>query len=102
MSENQVFYPRLQKLVQLSKKSFNQVERDLGYPRNSLNNYKYGNGPSGVRLIEVANYFKVAPEYLVGLSNSPKSYSVSEVFDKLDDQQKKDLCVICQNWLLNL
>lgn len=102
MAENQLFYPRLKELIRISKKSFNQVERDLGYPRNSLSNYKYGNGVSGVRLIELAHYFRVTPEYLLGISNSPRSYSVSEFFNRLDSHQKKELCAICQEWLINL
>ena len=48
MAENQLFYPRLEELIRLSKKSFNQVERDLGYPRNALHNYKNGVEPSRI------------------------------------------------------
>ncbi|WP_394852280.1 hypothetical protein [Lactococcus lactis] len=40
MTEESVFYQRLKTEIQLSGKNFNQVERELGYPRNSLNNYK--------------------------------------------------------------
>ncbi len=72
MAENQLFYPRLEELIRLSKKSFNQVERDLGYPRNALHNYKNGVEPSGIRLIELAHYFGVTPEYLLGISNDKK------------------------------
>ena len=72
MAENQLFYPRLEELIRLSKKSFNQVERDLGYPRNALHNYKNGMEPSGIRLIELAHYFGVTQEYLLGISNDKK------------------------------
>lgn len=44
---NDLFYHRLKELVESSGKSANQIERKLGYPRNSLNNYKLGGEPSG-------------------------------------------------------
>lgn len=44
---NDLFYHRLKELVESSGKSANQIERELGYPRNSLNNYKLGGEPSG-------------------------------------------------------
>lgn len=34
-------YSRLKLLIKDAHKSFNQVERELGYPRNTLKNYKY-------------------------------------------------------------
>ncbi|MCE2142273.1 helix-turn-helix domain-containing protein, partial [Streptococcus thermophilus] len=66
--------------MRLSKKSFNQVERDLGYPRNALHNYKNGVEPSGIRLIELAHYFGVTPEYLLGISNDKKKNGTRIIF----------------------
>lgn len=37
-----IFYQRLRALTHNSGKSFNQIERDLGYTRNALANYKNG------------------------------------------------------------
>ncbi|KAF6611151.1 MULTISPECIES: helix-turn-helix transcriptional regulator [Lactococcus] len=101
MAENQLFYPRLEESIRISKKSFNQVERDLGYPRNALHNYKNGVEPSGIRLIELAHYFGVTPEYLLGINNDPKNNGTRIIFESLNDYQKKDLCIICQEWLLS-
>lgn len=101
MTENQLFYPRLEELIRLSKKSFNQVERDLGYPRNALHNYKNGVEPSRIWLIELAHYFGVTPEYLLGISNDKKKNETRIIFESLNDYQKKDLCIICQEWLLS-
>ena len=101
MAENQLFYPRLEELIRISKKSFNQVERDLGYPRNALHNYKNGVEPSGIRLIELAHYFGVTPEYLLGMSKEPKSKPLISFFQKLEDTQKKELSLLCYKWLLN-
>ncbi|WP_252899259.1 helix-turn-helix domain-containing protein [Lactococcus fujiensis] len=47
------------------KKSFNQVERELGYPRNALANYRLGKQPSARRLSELADFFDVSDEYLL-------------------------------------
>ncbi|MGY4756225.1 helix-turn-helix domain-containing protein [Lactococcus lactis subsp. lactis] len=101
MAENQLFYPRLEELIRISKKSFNQVERDLGYPRNALHTYKNGVEPSGIRLIELAHYFGVTPEYLLGINNDPQNNGTRIIFESLNDYQKKDLCIICQEWLLS-
>lgn len=59
-------YLRLKELAQASEKSFNKIERELNYPRNALHNYKEGREPLGTRLIELAHYFGVTPEYLLG------------------------------------
>lgn len=102
MAENQLFYPRLEELIRISKKSFNQVERDLGYPRNALHNYKHSAEPSGSRLLELARYFGVTPEYLLGTSDVFRgSHQVRNIFEKLNNEEKKELCIICQEWLLS-
>lgn len=54
-----MFYDRLKTLVIDSQKSFNQVERELRYPRNALANYRLGKEPSAKRLTEIADYFNV-------------------------------------------
>lgn len=42
MAQEYLFvYSRLKLLIKEAHKSFNQVERELGYPRNTLKNYKY-------------------------------------------------------------
>ena len=57
--------------------------------------------PSGIRLIELAHYFGVTPEYLLGISNDKKKNGTRIIFESLNDYQKKDLCIICQEWLLS-
>lgn len=100
MVETQLFYSRLEELVKLSKKSFNQVERELSYPRNTLHNYKNSGAPSAIRLIELAHYFGVNPEYLLGVSKDCKVISLTSFFLKLEDSQKKELAILCYEWLL--
>ncbi|PLW61220.1 helix-turn-helix domain-containing protein [Lactococcus lactis] len=101
MGKNQQFYHRLEELIRLSKKSANQIERELGYPRNALHNYKNGVEPSGIRLIELSRYFGVTPEYLIGISEDSNNILTKIIFDRLNDYQKKDLSVICQEWLIS-
>lgn len=66
MKEKNLFFDRFMLQVRRSNKSINAIEKELGYPRNSLNNYKNGGEPSGSRLVEIAEYFNVSPEFLIG------------------------------------
>lgn len=100
MSETSVFYVRLNKLIKNSSKAFNEVERELGYPRNSLSNYKYGALPSANRLIELAHYFGVTPEYLAGESEEKEKNSIETFFASLSDEQRERMCNLCYKWLL--
>lgn len=100
MNDVSLFTQRLIKEIEKSGKSVNRIERELGYTRNALNNYKNGTLPSGIRLVELAKYFKVSPEYLIGKENTSIFYpSVSiEMFNSLDDNQKIELLKIAQIW----
>ncbi|WP_370524380.1 helix-turn-helix domain-containing protein [Lactococcus sp. S64] len=80
MAEETIFYIRLKEQIKIRKTSFNQVERDLGYPRNSLNNYKNGTEPSGNRLVELAEYFMVSPRFLIGKEEEGQEQSFKEFF----------------------
>lgn len=98
--EESLFYRRLRKQIKSKNKSFNQVERELGYPRNSLNNYKNGTEPSGQRLIDLAEYLGASPSYLIGKREESEFEfeSLKESFQSLDFEQKRELYSICQIW----
>lgn len=98
MVEESLFYHRLRKQVKSKNKNFNQVERELGYPRNSLNNYKNGIEPSGLRLVELSEYFGVSPSYLIGKREEVESETLEISFHSLDFEQKRKLYLICQVW----
>lgn len=69
-----MLYQRLQELIKNTNKSMNQIERELGYPRNTIASYKRQN-PSTKRLNELAEYFNVSVDFLLGnidLKNSKK------------------------------
>lgn len=66
-----VDYKQIQELVKNSGKSMNQIERELGYARNTIASYKKQN-PSTKRLGELAKYFNVSVDYLLGNTSSKK------------------------------
>ena len=99
MSKETLFYLRLREQAIMKKKSMNQIERELGYPRNSLNNYKSNaTEPSGIRLVELSEYFGVSSSYLIGKREKVESESLKVSFQSLDFEQKRELYEICQSW----
>lgn len=96
------FSIRLDQECQKVGKSINQIERELGYPRNSLHNYKGSRLPSGKRLIEIANYFNISPNYLIGTSEIKTDDKLVNYFHKLTLDDKKKLYHICQDWFIDL
>lgn len=101
--EENIFYVRLSELIRLSGKSFNEVERELHYPRNALHNYRTKRSPSADRLIELATYFEVSPEYLIGMNRKVGEKfqkSIKTIFNGLDEDQRKEMFKCCQEWVL--
>lgn len=98
MKRSSVFYERLVNEVEKRKKSINYIERELGYPRNALHNYKNGSGPSGSRLIEISQYLKISPLYLIGMSNDKNIDSPTIYFKQLSEVEKLDMLKIAQDW----
>ena len=93
------FYDRLKTLVVESKKSFNQVERELGYPRNALANYRLGKQPSARRLSELADFFDVSDEYLLEKSNDRNLKKIQKLFNKLNNTNRQAVLDFIQNKL---
>ncbi len=93
------FYNQLKLLVEKSHKSFNQVERELGYPRNALANYRLGKEPSAKRLAEIANYFDVPLEYLLCENEMQNYKKIQFLFNHLTQTQKKQMLDYIQTQL---
>ncbi|WP_282799097.1 helix-turn-helix domain-containing protein [Lactococcus lactis] len=102
MSEETIFYSRLKQEIKKIRKSTNQIERELGYSRNALHNYKNGTEPSGTRLIEIAEYFHVSPKFLLGKTEIPAENRPTILFEQLSDVQKYKMLKLCHNWSENL
>jgi len=102
MTEETLFYRRLKQEIKQCRKSVNQIERELGYARNVLHNYKNGTEPSGSRLIELAEYFHVSPKFLIGKTDISSEKSSNILFEELCDVQKFEMLKLCYNWSENL
>ncbi|AYG01332.1 helix-turn-helix domain-containing protein [Lactococcus allomyrinae] len=72
-----MFYEILQELAKKNKKSLNQIESDLGLSKNTLYNYKKSI-PTGDKLSELAEYFGVTVDYLLGREESKNNEELTE------------------------
>lgn len=75
-------FPLFEKIKELAEKrgmSINRLEENLGYSRNSLYNLKTKK-PSAERLQEIADYFQVSTDYLLGRTDNPRIASDQERF----------------------
>ncbi|EME8205567.1 transcriptional regulator [Enterococcus faecium] len=74
-----ITFERIKELAKKQGKSLNKVEEDLGYGKNVLYRLKNSN-PSTERLQEIADYFDVSVDYLLGREEkeTPKHVDLSE------------------------
>lgn len=72
-----MLYERLTKLIEETGKSMNQIETELNYPRNTLQSYKRSK-PSAKRLEEIAKYFGVSTDYLLGRKENRTDIDLTE------------------------
>lgn len=66
-------FPTFEKIKELADKqglSINQLEANLGFSRNTIYNIKTKK-PSAERLQEIADYFNVSTDYLLGRTDNP-------------------------------
>lgn len=72
-------FEKIKELAKKRGKSLGQVEEDLGYGRNTL--YKIKNStPNAERIAEIANYFNVSTDYLLGRTDNPAIANSKEQF----------------------
>ncbi|HFI0736413.1 TPA: helix-turn-helix domain-containing protein [Streptococcus suis] len=70
-------FEKIKELAKKQGKSLGAVEEDLGYGRNTL--YKIKNStPNAERIAEIANYFNVSTDYLLGRTDNPKLYTTPD------------------------
>lgn len=75
-------FPTFEKVRELAKKqglSLNQVEEKLGYSKNTLYSLKRQK-VSSERLQEIADYFNVSTDYLLGRTDNPAIASDSKEY----------------------
>lgn len=75
-------FERIKELAKKQGKSLNKVEEELGYGRNVLYRLKSSN-PSAERLQEIANYFGVSVDYLLGRTDNPHNAESEDEYDDL-------------------
>ena len=64
-------FDRIKELAQKQGLSINLLEEKLGYSRNTIYNLKTSK-PSTERISEIADYFNVSTDYLLGRTDNPK------------------------------
>ena len=80
-------FEKIKELAKKRGKSLGQVEEDLGYGRNTL--YKIKNStPNAERIAEIANYFNVSTDYLLGRTDNP--VIAGDTVTKTEIDLKKD------------
>ena len=72
-------FDRIKDLATNQGISLNQLEEKLGYSTNTLYGIKKAN-PKSDRLQEIADYFNVSTDYLLGRTNNPKIADDQEKF----------------------
>lgn len=72
-------FDRIKELAENQKISLNNLEDKLGYSTNYLYSLKKGN-PKSDRLQEIADYFGVSMDYLLGRTDNPAIASDQERF----------------------
>ena len=75
-------FERIKELAKKQGKSLNKVEEELGYGRNVLYRLKSSN-PSAERLQEIANYFGVSVDYLLGRTDNSHNAESEDEYDDL-------------------
>ncbi len=77
-------FEKIKELAKKRGKALGQVEEDLGYGRNTL--YKIKNStPNAERIAEIANYFNVSTDYLLGRTDNP-AIAGSDEFAQVNGQ----------------
>lgn len=86
-------YKQLKFLADKRKMSLNQVEEQLGYAKNTLYRLKRTN-PSAKTLQELADYFNVTTDFLLG-RNAPTEDNTQMMFrlnlDGFSDSEKEEI-----------
>ena len=84
-------FPTFEKVRELAKKqglSLNQVEEKLGYSKNTLYSLKRQK-VSSERLQEIADYFNVSTDYLLGRTDNPAIASNDTIAGYTSDDLRK-------------
>ncbi|MEZ7645331.1 helix-turn-helix transcriptional regulator [Streptococcus parasanguinis] len=73
-------FEKIKELCQKRGISINSLEETLGYSRNTIYSMK-SKKPNAERLQEIADYFNVSTDYLLGRTDSPRIASNTSIVD---------------------
>lgn len=82
-------FDRIKNLADSRGKSIVDVEADLGLSKNYLYKWKKS-APNSTKLIEVADYFNVSTDYLLGRKEDSKTMNDAKQIDLTGIGQKED------------
>lgn len=87
---------RVKELCKTNKIAISRLEKDLGFGNGYISQLKKGTFPSD-RLVAIANYLKVSPEYLIGEveEKSPTPEGV-EPFPGYSDLTEEEKCKVSE------
>ncbi|MDR2976208.1 MAG: helix-turn-helix domain-containing protein [Streptococcaceae bacterium] len=91
-----LFYDRLRQLAKNQGLTFRKIERDIGYPLNSLANYRQEKEPSARRVLEISRYFNVSPTFLLGETNSEIVSRCEVLLEKLTENRQVEILKIVE------
>ncbi|HEM5195288.1 TPA: helix-turn-helix transcriptional regulator, partial [Streptococcus suis] len=64
-------YEKIKELAENQGISLNKLEEKLGYSRNTIYNMRKST-PNSERIAEIADYFNVSTDYLLGRTDNPR------------------------------
>ena len=70
-------YEKIKELAENQGISLNKLEEKLGYSRNTIYNMRKST-PNSERIAEIADYFNVSTDYLLGRMDNPKLYTTPD------------------------
>mgnify|MGYP002250971323 CR=1 FL=1 len=73
-----ITFERIKNLAKQKDKSLQQVARELKYGENYFYSLNAGKQPTAEKLQEIANYFNVSVDYLLGRTDNPNSDNLEE------------------------
>lgn len=71
-------YEKIKELAENQGISLNKLEEKLGYSRNTIYNMRKST-PNSERIAEIADYFNVSTDYLLGRTDNPRIATDNDV-----------------------
>ena len=83
-----IFFTRYCQLCRGLGKSPNGLAKELGIPSGSISAWKRGTMPHNSRILSLAEFFDVSPDYLCGKTDNPRVIPMSELIASAQEDIK--------------